>query len=66
MTGLDWNMAAISVSATAIAAVIVVLRGLRRRTRRQTTARAHPLGERRIDVVAIDEGRSSPKQDPFA
>jgi membrane protein implicated in regulation of membrane protease activity len=66
MTGLDWNTAAISASAAAIAALITVARGMRRRRRRQTTAQGHPLGERRIEVVAIDDGRSSSEQDEHA
>jgi hypothetical protein len=59
MTGLDWNAVAIGASATAIAALIVVTRRLRRRRRRQTIAGVHPLGERRIEVVAIDAKTTS-------
>jgi hypothetical protein len=54
MTALDWNTAAINASAAAIAGLIVVAHDLRGRRRRQATARAHALGERRIEVVAID------------
>jgi MYXO-CTERM domain-containing protein len=55
MSGLDWNVAAVSASASAIAALIAVAVGLRRRRRSQTTGGADPLPERRIEVVAIDE-----------
>jgi len=64
MSGLEWNVTAISASAAAIAALIAVARGLRRRRRRQITARAHHLGERRIEVVAINDAGNSSKQDP--
>jgi membrane protein implicated in regulation of membrane protease activity len=65
MSGLDWNVTLFSASAAVIAALITVARGLRRRRRRQTTARAHQLGERRIEVVAIDDTGSRSKPDPY-
>jgi hypothetical protein len=55
MSGLDWNVAAVSVGAAAIAAMITAARGLRRRRRRRATARAYQPGERRIEVMAIDQ-----------
>jgi len=63
MSGLDWKVTAISASAAVIAVLIAVARGLRRRRRRRT-ARAHHLGERRIEVVAINDAGGSSKQDP--
>jgi len=66
MSGFDWNVAAVGASAAAIAALVTVARGVRRRRRRQTDARTPQLGERRIEVVAIDDGRSIPKRDPYA
>jgi len=55
MNALDWNVAAVSVGAPAIAALITAARGLRRRSRRHATARPDERGERRIEFVAIDE-----------
>jgi membrane protein implicated in regulation of membrane protease activity len=55
MSGLDWNLMAVSASAAAIAALLGLARGLRRRRRRQTTARAR-LDERRIEIVAVEDG----------
>jgi hypothetical protein len=66
MSGLYWNVAAVSASALAAAALIAVAVGRRRRRRGQTTGGADALPERRIEVVAIDDGRSSSKQVPDA
>jgi MYXO-CTERM domain-containing protein len=63
MSGLDWNVAAVSASASAVAALIAVAIGLRRRRRSQTTDAADPLHERRIEVVAIDDAVSNPEDD---
>jgi hypothetical protein len=57
---LDRNVAAVGVGAAAIAALLTAARGLRRR---HATARADKPGERRIEVVAIDEDVA---QDPNA
>ena len=51
----DWNVTAVGAGAAAIAALITVSRAMSRRRRRQTTARARALGERRIEIVAIDD-----------
>jgi hypothetical protein len=58
MSGLYWNVVAVSASASAVAALITVGVGLRRRRRIRTTGGADPLPARRIEVVAIDDGRS--------
>ena len=63
MSGLDWNVVAAGASAAAVAALFAVARALRRRRRGQMTTGVHPLGERRIEVVAIDAAGGS-KQDP--
>jgi hypothetical protein len=55
MSDLDWWLAAVGASGAAIAALIAAVRGMRRRRRSETTARAPTLGDRRIDIVAIDE-----------
>jgi hypothetical protein len=52
MVGLDWWLPAVGVSGAVIAVLITVGRGIRRRRR---SARAPALGERRIEIVAIDE-----------
>jgi membrane protein implicated in regulation of membrane protease activity len=62
MSGLDWNLAAVSASASAAAAVIAVAVGLRRRRRSQTTGGADALPERRIEVVAIGDAGSNPEE----
>ena len=62
MSGLDWNLAALSASASAVAALIAVAVGLRRRRRNQTTRGADALPERRIEVVAIDESKDNPEK----
>jgi hypothetical protein len=56
MSGLYWNVVAVIASASAAAALIAVAVGLRRRRRSQTTRGANALPERRIEVVAIDDG----------
>jgi membrane protein implicated in regulation of membrane protease activity len=66
MTGLGWSVVAISASAVAVAALIVVARAVGRRRRGPAATRAHSLGERRIEVVAIHDGRSTAKEDPHA
>jgi membrane protein implicated in regulation of membrane protease activity len=55
MSDIDWWVAAVGASAAAIATLITLARAIKRRRRRQTAARALALGDRRIEIVAIDE-----------
>jgi hypothetical protein len=66
MSGLYWNVVAVSASASAAAALIAVAVGLKRRRRSQTTGGADALPERRIEVVAIDDGTRRSKEVPDA
>jgi hypothetical protein len=52
MSGLEWGFSAVGASGAAIALLIAATRGMNRRRR---NAEASALGERRIEIVAIDE-----------
>jgi hypothetical protein len=58
-----WNVTALGAAGAAIAALIPVACGFRRRRRKKTIAgREQP--ERRIEFVAIDDAERNPKQGP--
>jgi membrane protein implicated in regulation of membrane protease activity len=73
MSGVDWEVIVLG-PAVAIGALVVFTAAASRRRRRRKSARAQlatrsrsQVRERRIEVVAIDEGvGSSPEQKPNA